>query len=37
MTEYQEMPHEIEAKKQELEHRIAVAVLMRTGFWIDKL
>lgn len=33
MNEYQKMLHEIEAKKQELEHRIAAAVQAEVSQW----
>ena len=33
MNEYQKMLHEIEAKKQELEHRIAAAVQAEIAKW----
>lgn len=33
MTEYQKMLHEIEAKKQELEQRIAAAVQTEVSQW----
>jgi len=33
MNEYQKMLHEIEAKKQELEHRIAAAVQAELAEW----
>lgn len=33
MNEYQKMLHEIEAKKQELEHRIAAAVQAEISNW----